>query len=415
MQPVSVTEPARGVSLRRNLAVLAICQALFFVANTIMVSTSPLVGLSLAPSPVLATLPLGVQFLGTMSATWPASMLMERLGRRFGLVLGCGFGIASGACGFVAIMQGWFWLFCLGGVLYGVFSAFCQYYRFAAADAADASCCGGGSHAGQDPGRLRARAIGWVLAGGTLAAVAGPELAKATRDLFAPVMFAGSQLAVLVVAALAGLILTALDVPVLPRRLRQAAGRSVGELVADPAIRRAFLVALVAYVSMNLLMTATPLAMLGCGYGFDDSATVIQWHVVGMFAPSFVTGHLVARLGPRPVVLAGAATVAACIATALSGQQVVHFALGLMLLGIGWNLMFVGATAMLTSAHAPGEKARVQGLHDLVLFTCVAASATLSGVLQTTVGWQAMNLAVLPGLFLVALLMVRQQPRPRLA
>ncbi|WP_051329352.1 MFS transporter [Geminicoccus roseus] len=401
--------------MNRNLAILAVCQALFFIANTIMISTSPLVGLSMAPAPMLATLPLGVQFLGTMSATLPASLLMERFGRRFGLMAGCGFGGLSGLCGFVAIMQGWFWLFCLAGVLYGVFSAFCQYFRFTAADAADASCCGGGSHVGMDAGRLRARAIGWVLAGGILAAIAGPEVAKATRDMFAPIMFAGSQLAVFAAAALGGLVLTMLDVPLPPKRVRQAAGRSTVALLADPAIRHAFLAALVAYVSMNLLMTATPLAMLGCGFGFDDSATVIQWHVLGMFAPSFVTGSLVARFGPRPVVLAGAATIMGCVVVALSGQQVAHFAVGLMLLGLGWNLMFVGATTMLTAAHAPEEKARVQGLHDLALFTCVATSATLSGILQNTIGWQAMNLSVLPGLLLVTLIVARKSPQVRIA
>lgn len=413
MQPNATIASARGVSLNRNLSVLAICQALFFVGNTIMVSTSPLVGLTLAPVPLLATLPLGVQFIGTMVATLPASLLMERLGRRFGLVLGAGFGAASGLTGFVAIMQGWFWLYCLSGVLYGMFSAFCQYFRFTAADAADASSRVGGSHAGQDPHKLRARAIGWVMAGGALAAVAGPELAKATRDSFAPILFAGSQLAVMGVAGAAGLILLALDVPHLPKRVRQASGRSTAELLADPRIRSAFLVALVAYVSMNLLMTATPLAMLGCGFGFDQSATVIQWHVLGMFVPSFMTGNLVARFGPRPIVLVGTTIMLGCIGTALSGQEVIHFAIGLMLLGAGWNLMFLGATAMLTSAHAPGEKARVQGLHDLVLFSCVAASATLSGVLQDTIGWQAMNLAVLPGLVLVALLMTRQHAATR--
>ncbi|WP_159710237.1 MFS transporter [Geminicoccus flavidas] len=413
MNVLPVSQKPRGVSLSRNLAVLALCQALFFVANTVTISTSPLVGLALAPSPVLATVPLGIQFAGTMAATLPASLLMGRYGRRAGLMLGCLVGGLSGLCGYLAIMRADFVLFCLAGVLYGVFSAFCQYFRFAAADAADASCCGGGSHAGRDPAPLRARAIGWVLAGGTIAAVAGPELAKATRDLFAPIMFAGSQLAVLAVAGVACLILLALDVPVLQPRQADGPGRSLPELAADPAIRRAFAIALVAYVSMNLLMTATPLTMLDCGFGFDASASVIQWHVVGMFAPSFVSGGLVARFGARRVVLAGAATMLACIGVALVGQELGNFALGLLLLGIGWNLMFVGATTMLTGAYTPAEKARVQGLHDLLLFTCVAASASLSGALQATIGWQAMNLTMLPGLLLVAFLAIGPAPTAR--
>ena len=396
-----------STSLRRNIAVLATCQALFFVANTVVASTSPLVGLGLAPSPVLATLPLGIQFVGTMVTTMPASLLMERHGRRPGLLVGSTFGVAAGLAGFVAIMQGWFWLFCLSGALYGAFGAFCQYFRFTAADAADVATGPGGGHAGGDSTRTRARAIGWVFAGGTVAAVAGPQLAKATRDLFEPFLFAGCQLAVLIVAAMVGLVLLGLDLPLPMVGSRKNVGRSTALLLADPAIRRAFLVALVAYLSMNLLMTATPLAMLGCGYSFDASATVIQWHVIGMFGPSFVTGHLIARFGARPVVLAGAATIACCIIATMTGQAVAHFAVGLLLLGVGWNLMFVGATAMLTSAHAPEEKARVQGLHDLLLFSCVAVSATSSGALETTLGWQLMNLAVLPGLIVVALLLTR--------
>jgi MFS family permease len=405
---------APGSLLARNLSVLAVCQALFYVANTVVISTAPLVGLALAPSPMLATLPLGMQFFGSIGATLPASLFMQRFGRRLGLQVGCGFGAVSAMCGYLAVVQGWFALFCFAGVLYGVFSAFCQYVRFAAADAADASCCcgGGGGRSGPAGERQRARAISWVFAGGAVAAVAGPELAKATRDLVPLFLFAGSQLAVMAVTAAMAVVLIALGLPRPNAPVSTKARPAARRLISDPHLRRPFTVALVAYLSMNLLMTATPLAMLGCGLGFDESATVIQWHIVGMFAPSLATGSLIARFGPRPIILAGTLLIAACIVASLSGETTIHFATGLFLLGLGWNLMFVGATTMLTASHAPEDKARVQGLHDLFLFSCVAISASLSGLLEQTIGWKAMNLALLPGLLLVAVMMISATAPP---
>ncbi|HEX6013094.1 MAG TPA: MFS transporter [Geminicoccaceae bacterium] len=382
----------------RNVTVLATCQALFFMANTIVISTTALVGLELAPTPALSSLALGLQFVGTMAGMLPASFLMQRFGRRAGFLLGGLFGIAAGVLGWDAIMRSSFAAFCLAGLVYGVFGAFCQFYRFAAADAANAATRPGAL----DAAARRSRAIGWVMAGGTVAALLGPLLARWTQDLFAPVMFAGCFAAIALLGGLICLALGFLD-PLRPRRQGSAgSGRPLAAIARQPAAVTAFLTALVAYVTMNLLMTATPLAMLACGFGFAESATVIQWHVLGMFAPSFVTGHLIARFGVMRVIAAGVVLMAACVGVDLLGVEVVHFAAGLLLLGVGWNFMFIGATALLTSCYTEAEKAKVQGLNDFLIFTTVAVSASSAGALHHLLGWQAMNLLAVPGLLLVA-------------
>jgi len=383
--------------LLRNVSVLASVQAFFFMANTIVISTSPLVGLHLAPEPMWATLPLGCQFLGTMAATMPASLLMKQIGRRFGLLLGSLFGMAAGLIGAYAIIVASFALFILAAILYGVFGAFCQYYRFTAADAADAVADGTGQ-------AYRGRAIGWVMAGGIVAAVVGPEIAKATRDLIAPFVFAGSYAAVASLAVLSSLVLLLLDLPRPTAEERRSGGRPLLEIVRQPTT-------LTAYLTMNLLMTATPLAMLACGHAFDQAAMVIQWHVFAMFAPSFVTGHLIGRFGEDRIIAAGAALMLACVVINLTGVEVVQFASALFVLGLGWNFMFIGGTTLLTRCHSAGEKAKVQGLNDLLLFTAVAASATSSGFLHDLVGWQVMNLLALPLVLVVLAVVVVRRGR----
>ena len=239
------------------------------------------------------------------------------------------------------------------------------------------------------------------MAGGTVAALLGLLLARWTQDLFAPVMFAGCFAAIALLGGLICLALGFLD-PLRPRRQGSAgSGRPLAAIARQPAAVTAFLTALVAYVTMNLLMTATPLAMLACGFGFAESATVIQWHVLGMFAPSFVTGHLIARFGVMRVI-AAESLMAACVGVDLLGVEVVHFAAGLLLLGVGWNFMFIGATALLTSCYTEAEKTKVQGLNDFLIFTTVAVSASSAGALHHLLGWQAMNLLAVPGLLLVA-------------
>lgn len=390
----------------RNVTILASCQALFFMCNTIVISTTALVGLQYAPTPELSSLALGLQFFGTMLGTLPASFLMQRFGRRAGFQLGSLFGIAAGGLGWHAIMEGSFLLFCVAGLLYGVFGAFNQFLRFAAADAANASPV-----AEVTPARRRGQAIGWVMAGGTVAALLGPKLAQLTQDLFAPITFAGCFAAIAVLALLLGLGVSALDRLAPPSGARRAGGRPLSAIARQPAAITAFLAALVAYVTMNLLMTATPLAMMACGFDFADSAMVIQWHVLGMFAPSFVTGHLIARFGSTRMIGAGVLLMGACVGMSLAGIELVHFALGLLLLGVGWNFMFIGATTLLTSCHSEAEKAKVQGLNDFLVFTTVGISASASGALHHLIGWQALNLLVVPGLLIVgALVLFRSRP-----
>jgi MFS family permease len=394
--------PARP-SLARNVAVLAGCQALFFMCNTIVISAAALIGLQLAPAPALATVPLGLQFIGTMTATMPASLLMQQVGRRPGLMLGAALGILAGFLGWLAIMRASFLLFAASGVVYGAFSAFCQYYRFSAADAADAADTA-------DPAAARARAVAWVLAGGVIAALLGPELAKATRDVFAPVLFAGCYAAVAALAALTLLLLALLDLPHARPAAGTGGGRPLLEIVRQPMIVTAFLAALVGYVTMNLLMTATPLAMLDCGFDFADTAFVIQWHVLGMFLPSFWTGSLIARFGAERIIATGALINLVCIAVNMSGLELDRFIAGLFLLGLGWNLMFIGGTTLLTACYHRIEMARVQGLNDLLLFTSVAMSAAAAGALHDLLGWQAMNLAAVPAVLLVLLRLWWRRP-----
>ncbi len=379
----------RSPSLARNVAILAACQAFFFIANTILITTSGLVGLAIAPSPAMATVPLASQFLGTMLATFPASLLMGRIGRRAGLMLGGVFGVASGLLGFYAVLQASFGLFILAGLIYGVFAAFSQYYRFAAADAADQS-------AASDKIGARAKAIGFVMAGGLVAGFLGPELAKATQNLVPPFRFAGCYLASAAVALFATFTLLFLDLPMVAAKASDAPARPLLLIIRQPVALTAFFSALVAYVTMNLLMTMTPLAMLACGFAFADTATVIQWHVVGMFAPSFFTGSLIARFGVERIIAVGGALMVACIGINVAGIELANFLAALFLLGLGWNFMFIGGTTLLTRAHRPSEKAKVQGFNDLCLFTAVTLSAAGSGALHEWVSWQPMNLVALP-------------------
>jgi MFS family permease len=395
----------RPPSLARNVGLLAFSQALFFMANTIVISTSALVGLQIAPRPSLATVPLGLQFLGTMAATMPASLLMQRVGRRPGLMLGGALGVVAGLIGWQAILHGSYFWFCVAGVVYGAYGAFNQYLRFTAADAADAS-------APSDPAAARARAIAWVMAGGIVAAVAGPELAKLSRDLWAPVLFAGCYVVIALLAAAGVAAIAAIDIPH-KYVAGGSGGRPLAVILRQPRLQLAFIAALVGYITMNLLMTATPLAMMACGFAFADTAFVIQWHVLGMFLPSFWTGSLIARFGAERIIALGAALLLLCIAVHVSGIELGQFVAGLFLLGVGWNLMFIGGTSLLTACYRPEEKARVQGLNDLLMFTTVAASATLSGLLHEAWGWALMNLATVPALTVVlTLVLLRRSGAP---
>lgn len=391
---------------RRNVLVLAISLTLTQVGTAMVMVVTALAGHYLAADKSLATLPLAFQFTATMLVTIPASLFMGIVGRRWGFTLGQAFGLAGAAVSAQALIADSFQMFTAGALLLGVHNAFWQYYRFAAADTAEPD--------------YRSRAISYVLAGGVVAALVGPELAKLTREWLAPAQFAGCY-AILIVFNLAAIgLLQFIDIPKPQLGGEKSRGRPLWEIVRRPAVAVAMASAMAGYGIMALVMTATPLAVVACGFGFADAAFIIQWHAVGMFAPSFFTGHLIRRFGVLEVIMAGALLNALCMAINLMGVQLLNFWSALVLLGLGWNFMFVGGTTLLTESYAPEERAKVQGFNDFLVFSTVALASFAAGAIQHRVGWAAVNAAVALPLVLafaaVAVVWLRLHPeRPRAA
>ncbi len=365
----------------RNVGILALCQALLSTSQGLLIFLSGLVGAALA-GPALATLPVSTNVVGILSVTIPASLLMRRIGRRAGFLIGTALGLAGALTAAAAIYHDIFALFALGTFLMGVNAGFGQFYRFAAADAA--------------PAVFRSRAISLVLAGGVVAAFSGPQLAEATADLLAPIPFLGAYLAVAGLPVLAALLLLFLDIPLPGTAERDAPARPMLEILRQPAFGVAVLGGMVGYGVMSLVMTATPLAMIGCGFAFHDAAGVIQWHILAMFAPSFVTGSIIQRFGVLQVMLAGMVLLAACTAAALAGIELANFAVALVALGLGWNFAFVGASTLLTETYRPSERAKVQGVNDFLVFGSVASASFSSGALLHFLGWDAVQVFALP-------------------
>ncbi|MCW5752042.1 MAG: MFS transporter [Alphaproteobacteria bacterium] len=367
---------------RRNVAILAVCQALLNSTLTISISLGGLVGFNLASDKSLATLPVTAVVTGTAIATIPASMLMKRIGRRAGFSVGTLIGVAGALLAALAIAQVDFWLFCLSMLLVGSFSAFGQYYRFAAADVASDS--------------FRPRAISLVMAGGVVAGFLGPQIAKWTKDLVPDALFLGCYVAAAGLCLVALVLLQGINIPRPTAMELKLPERPLGRVMRQPTFVVAACSAMIAYAMMNLLMTATPLAMVGHHHSTDDALTVIQWHVIGMFAPSFVTGGLIQRFGVLTIILAGVALNLLAISIALSGTGWLHFLVALTLLGIGWNFMFVGGTTLLTSTHNAVEKAKTQAANDFMVFGAVATASLLSGHLLHHFGWETINWAAAP-------------------
>ena len=334
----------------------------------------------LAEDKALSSVPVALIFTFVMVATVPASLLMRRFGRRVGFTVGQLIGASAAALSVFAIFQGSFWLFAAGGVLFGIHGAFAQYYRFAAADSA-----------GEE---YRSRAIALVLAGGVIGAIAGPELSKLSRDLFQPVVFAGSYAVIGSLCLVAVAILQFIRIPQLTRAQRRNTGRPLLEIARQPVFIVAVLSAMLGFGSMTLVMTSTPLAVTAHNHSFSDVAFVIQWHVLGMFAPSFFTGHLIHRFGTLNIILIGALLIMSCIAINLSGVELANFWFALAALGVGWNFMFIGGTTLLTTSCRPEERAKAQGTNDFCIFGVVACAAFSSGFLHDALGWQAVNLSV---------------------
>jgi MFS family permease len=311
---------------------------------------------------------------------------MKRWGRRAGFTVGAVCAILGSILCATAVYAGNFWMLCAGTLVLGVYFAAGQYYRFAAADAA--------------PATFRSRAISLVLAGGIIGGFLGPQTSKLTKDLFAQHLYAGAYLSLVAFALLAIVILRWLDIPRPSAADQKAATRPLGDIARQPAFLVAVLCGMVGYGVMNLLMTATPLAMIACEHAFADAAFVIQWHLVGMFAPSFFTGSFIQRFGVARVIFAGVVLNLVCVGVALSGVSVANFWLALTLLGVGWNFMYVGATTLLTETHRPAERAKAQGVNDMAIFVTMVASSLSSGALFTYQGWQTMNYLAVPFLII---------------
>lgn len=389
--------------MNRAVYILALCQALMMTNASLMITASALIGYSLADNKALATLPLAMQFLATMFTSVPASLLMGRLGRRPGFLIAGLLGMVGAGLATVAILERQFWLFAAATVFIGIFQGFGNYYRFTAAEVVDED--------------HKSRAISYVLAGGVLAAFLGPNLANWSRYLEPSAEFAGSFLVVMLVYALGMLLIARTELPGPVVRHESGHGRPLSIIARQPVFIIAVLCAMLGYGIMTLVMTATPLAMKGHGHSFPDTAFVIQWHVLGMFAPSFFTGHLIERFGSLRIMLVGALLDLVCVGLNLAGTEVWHFWAGLLCLGLGWNFLFIGATSLVTETYTPEEKPRAQALNDFIVFTTVAMASLSAGALQHAVGWQAVNLGVIPLLMVifVSLFMLGRQPGHRLA
>lgn len=375
---------------RRNVAVLVFAQAVLGSQLAIHIILGGLAGAALADDRSLATLPISVVVLVSMFTAPAASLLMGRYGRRAGFLLGALAGAIGGALAVRALFAGSFATLVLGAAFTGVYQSFQGFYRFAAADTASEA--------------FKPKAISWVFAGGLLSALIGPEIVRSTSDWFAPIPFAGAYAAVIGINVVGAVGLLLLDIPTPPRAIPGAEqGRSLGEIARQPAFVVAVLCAMVAFASMNLVMTSTPLALVAYGYTADHAADVVRWHIVAMFAPSFITGTIIARIGHLPVIGAGLLLLGGCAALALAGVDLHHFYAALIALGVGWNFAFVGATSLLATVHLPAEQAKVQGLNDFLVFGLVAAASFGSGALLDAYGWAAVQIAMLPALAVSAL------------
>jgi MFS family permease len=375
-------------STKRNVALLAACQAMLFTNNATLIAVNGLAGLALAPNMRLATLPVTCWILGGALATMPASLHMKRVGRKRGLTSGIFWGLAGALLCAAAMWQQSFWLLCLGTGVWGVYNAYGQYYRFAAADTAS--------------GDFKATAISLVLAGGLVGGILGPSTSRFTVDLL-PTRFMGAYLALIGFALVSLALLRFINIPSPTAAEQAASGRPLAEIAAQPRFIVAVLSGALGYGVMNFLMTSTPIAMGVCGHPYGDAAFVISSHVVAMFAPSFVTGALIRRFGVLSVMLTGVLLNFATVGIALSGISVAHFWAALVTLGVGWNFLYIGGTTLLTETYRPEERAKAQGANDQAIFIMMALSSFTSGLTVTGAGWATVNLYALPLVALIAL------------
>lgn len=377
---------------KRNVAVLSAAQAILGSQMSMIFVIGGLAGQQLAPNPCLATLPISMIVFGSMTTAPWLSNVMQRYGRKAGFILGTTGGLLGSFTAVTALMYANFWLFLFGSYLTGIYMCAQGFYRFAAADTAS--------------DEFRPKAISYVLAGGLASAIIGPQLVKWTVDA-SVVPFIGTYMAVIAINVLGMLLFLALDIPRPPVPSENApAARSRREILREPRVVVAIICGMVSYALMNLVMTSTPLAVVGCGYQKADAANIVSAHVLAMFVPSFFTGHLIARFGVEKILALGLLILGSAGVVALSGADLSHFFVTLVLLGIGWNFGFIGATSMLAGAHRPEERGVVQGLNDMLVFGGVTVASLASGGLMNCSGgspvdgWNAVNMAMAPFLML---------------
>ena len=373
-------------SFKRNIPILALCQAMFMSGTSLMVATTALVGFSLADDKAYASMPFTLQLLATMFTSIPAAMLMAKIGRKNTFLLGTIIAMIGAAICAIAVIQHQFLLFILGSVLIGVYSGFSNFYRFTAADSVDKE--------------HKSRAISYVLAGGVIAAIIGPNLANHTRDLISDAAFAASYTAIIGLYILSFIFLSFLDLPHQKQSSedKKDSGRPLLTIAKQPQFIISLVCGMLGYATMTLLMTATPLAMQHNHHIYSDTAFVIQWHVLGMFAPSFFTGHLIKRFGVLNIMFYGAVFGAACIIINLNGTSVNHFWFALFLLGISWNFLFIGATTLLTETYSDKERFKAQAFNDFLVFSVVASASLFAGILHHKFGWQFVNYIAIPAI-----------------
>jgi MFS family permease len=376
--------------MRWNVAILAVALVLFQSTQTMSIATTPLAAWAmLGVDKSWATLPIFLTNLGLMLVTLPAALLMGSVGRRIGFSVGACLGLLGGLLSFLGIWWQSFLLLCVGAFLQGGSGAFAWHYRFAAADTATPE--------------FRAKALSLVMAGGVIAGFIGPQTAKWAVDLLHPMLFAGVYLVLGLFAFGMLILMQMVDIPHVKTAESGRGGRPMSEIARQPAFIVAIISSMFGFATMTLIMSATPLAMKACGFGFGDSATVIQWHVVAMFLPSFFTGHLINRFGILPVIATGALLEIGCALVNFAGVGFENFVLANVLVGLGWNFCYLGGSTLVTTTYKAEEKAKVQGAHDFCVYTMTATAAALSGTLQAQAGWSMVNLAALPMLGMVLL------------
>ncbi|MGR5335144.1 MFS transporter [Vibrio gigantis] len=376
--------------MNRNVWLLSLCQALLMTGNILLISVIGLIGKQIAPSVSMITLPVALQFLGLMAATIPASLISGKLGRKRGFSIGNVVGITGASLATYALSQQHFYLFCFATFLLGIGIGFGTLYRFAAIEVCDENA--------------RHRAISISMAGGVLAAVLGPNLAIMSQQWSEDGLYIGAFASLIGLNILALALLQTIQFPKVSFNRQAPKADPLSVIVKAPNFIGAVFAAMVAYAVMNILMTATPLAMIGCGFDFTKAAGVIEWHVLGMFVPAFFTGSLIEKFGSRMMILAGGVLFVVSIAINIHGVSIWHFRAALVVLGVGWNFMFIAATGLFSQSYQPQNKAKAQAFNEFVVFGCVTVTALLSGWLESTAGWQNLNIYVLPFVLAVILL-----------